>query len=151
MLLLFRVSALFSSPSNIGCSRMHPNQALDDRSTFGSNEVKKLALKDVKIKISAPPERKYSTWIGGSILASLSTFQENVAIGRPIPGFVFDDIVLDLFDLIRHTRQQEDPDSVIRKFASCHVNKEISRFQLKKLPLLSFNSCTTVGEQVGHF
>ncbi|TPX73707.1 hypothetical protein CcCBS67573_g05020 [Chytriomyces confervae] len=40
------------------------------------NEVKKLALKDVKIKISAPPERKYSTWIGGSILASLSTFKK---------------------------------------------------------------------------
>merc|ERR1712018_331802 len=28
-----------------------------------------------KIKIIAPPERKYSVWIGGSILASLSTFQ----------------------------------------------------------------------------
>lgn len=28
------------------------------------NEVKKLALKDIKIKIYAPPERKYSTWIG---------------------------------------------------------------------------------------
>ncbi|KAK7083522.1 Actin, alpha skeletal muscle [Halocaridina rubra] len=27
------------------------------------------------IKIIAPPERKYSVWIGGSILASLSTFQ----------------------------------------------------------------------------
>ncbi|KAG0335389.1 Actin-2 [Podila humilis] len=39
-------------------------------------EVKKLALKDIKIKISAPPERKYSTWIGGSILASLSTFKK---------------------------------------------------------------------------
>ena len=38
------------------------------------NEVKKSALRDVKIKIFAPPERKYSTWIGGSILASLSTF-----------------------------------------------------------------------------
>ena len=30
----------------------------------------------MKIKIIAPPERKYSVWIGGSILASLSTFQE---------------------------------------------------------------------------
>ncbi|KAK3814148.1 MAG: actin family [Benniella sp.] len=39
-------------------------------------EVKKLALKDIKIKISAPPERKYSTWIGGSILASLNTFKK---------------------------------------------------------------------------
>ncbi|KAF8926964.1 Actin-2, partial [Dissophora ornata] len=40
------------------------------------HEVRKLALKDIKIKISAPPERKYSTWIGGSILASLSTFKK---------------------------------------------------------------------------
>ncbi|GJJ09677.1 Actin-2 [Clathrus columnatus] len=40
------------------------------------NEVKKLAVKDVKIKIYAPPERKYSTWIGGSILAGLSTFKK---------------------------------------------------------------------------
>ncbi|VDP78024.1 unnamed protein product [Echinostoma caproni] len=29
-----------------------------------------------QIKIVAPPERKYSVWIGGSILASLSTFQQ---------------------------------------------------------------------------
>lgn len=26
--------------------------------------------------IVAPPERKYSVWIGGSILAALSTFQQ---------------------------------------------------------------------------
>ncbi|KAH3787343.1 alpha-centractin [Dreissena polymorpha] len=39
------------------------------------NEVKKLAPKDIKIRISAPQERLYSTWIGGSILASLSTFK----------------------------------------------------------------------------
>lgn len=31
--------------------------------------------KDTKIRIAAPPERIYSTWIGGSILASLSTFK----------------------------------------------------------------------------
>ncbi|CCJ31299.1 unnamed protein product [Pneumocystis jirovecii] len=36
------------------------------------SEIRRLAVKDVKIKIFAPPERKYSTWIGGSILASLS-------------------------------------------------------------------------------
>lgn len=40
------------------------------------SEVKKLAVKDIKIKIYAPPERKYSTWIGGSILAALSTFKK---------------------------------------------------------------------------
>ncbi|RKP10874.1 actin-related protein [Thamnocephalis sphaerospora] len=40
------------------------------------NEIKRLTVKDVKIKIFAPPERKYSTWIGGSILASLGTFRK---------------------------------------------------------------------------
>lgn len=39
-------------------------------------EVKRLAVKDMKIKIFAPPERKYSTWIGGSILAGLGTFRK---------------------------------------------------------------------------
>lgn len=39
-------------------------------------EIKQIAVKDVKIKIYAPPERKISTWIGGSILASLSTFRK---------------------------------------------------------------------------
>lgn len=39
------------------------------------SEIKKLAPKDVKIRISAPQERLYSTWIGGSILASLDTFK----------------------------------------------------------------------------
>ncbi|CAG9531425.1 unnamed protein product [Cercopithifilaria johnstoni] len=39
-------------------------------------EVTALAPSTMKIKIIAPPERKYSVWIGGSILASLSTFQQ---------------------------------------------------------------------------
>lgn len=39
------------------------------------HEIKRLAYKDMKIKIFAPPERKYSTWMGGSILASLGTFK----------------------------------------------------------------------------
>ena len=37
-------------------------------------EITGLAPPTMKIKIIAPPERKYSVWIGGSILASLSTF-----------------------------------------------------------------------------
>lgn len=40
------------------------------------SEVKKIAPKDIKIKINAPNERKFSTWIGGSILASLDTFKK---------------------------------------------------------------------------
>lgn len=38
-------------------------------------ELKRIAPHDLKIKIYAPPERKYATWIGGSILAGLSTFR----------------------------------------------------------------------------
>merc|ERR1719334_225959 len=37
-------------------------------------EIKTLAPPTMKIKVVAPPERKYSVWIGGSILSSLSTF-----------------------------------------------------------------------------
>jgi len=39
-------------------------------------EITALAPPTIKTKIVAPPERKYSVWIGGSILASLSTFQQ---------------------------------------------------------------------------
>jgi len=39
-------------------------------------EIKALAPGSMTIKIVAPPERKYSVWIGGSILASLSTFED---------------------------------------------------------------------------
>lgn len=38
-------------------------------------EMVALAPQAMKIKVIAPPERKYSVWIGGSILSSLSTFQ----------------------------------------------------------------------------
>jgi len=41
-----------------------------------TKELTSLAPAAMKIKVVAPPERKYSVWIGGSILASLSTFQQ---------------------------------------------------------------------------
>ena len=34
-----------------------------------------LAPSGIKIKVVAPEERKFSVWIGGSVLASLATFQ----------------------------------------------------------------------------
>eukprot|EP00922_Rhytidocystis_sp_ex-Travisia-forbesii_P070265 GHVS01104991.1.p1 GENE.GHVS01104991.1~~GHVS01104991.1.p1 ORF type:complete len:377 (+),score=63.90 GHVS01104991.1:195-1325(+) len=40
-----------------------------------TKELTSLAPPTMKIKVVAPPERKYSVWIGGSILSSLSTFQ----------------------------------------------------------------------------
>uniref|UniRef100_A0A2K5JIF5 CCDC144C-like coiled-coil domain-containing protein n=1 Tax=Colobus angolensis palliatus TaxID=336983 RepID=A0A2K5JIF5_COLAP len=39
-------------------------------------EITALAPSTMKIKIIAPPERKYSVWVGGSIRASLSTFRQ---------------------------------------------------------------------------
>ncbi|KAL7086106.1 hypothetical protein ACP275_14G319400 [Erythranthe tilingii] len=41
-----------------------------------SKEIAALSPSSIKIKVVGPPERKYSVWIGGSILASLSTFQQ---------------------------------------------------------------------------
>jgi actin-related protein len=41
-----------------------------------SKEMTALAPPTIKVKVVAPPERKYSVWIGGSILSSLSTFQQ---------------------------------------------------------------------------
>jgi len=54
-----------------GGSTMFPN--IDARL---SKEITALAPASIKVKVVAPPERKYSVWIGGSILSSLSTFQE---------------------------------------------------------------------------
>ena len=53
-----------------GGTTMFPGMA--ERMT---KELSALAPSSMKIKVIAPPERKYSVWIGGSILASLSSFQ----------------------------------------------------------------------------
>jgi len=54
-----------------GGSTMFPH--IDERL---EKEMTQLAPASAKVKIVAPPERKYSVWIGGSILSSLSTFQD---------------------------------------------------------------------------
>ncbi|KAL4579798.1 hypothetical protein LXL04_015964 [Taraxacum kok-saghyz] len=54
-----------------GGSTMFPGIA--DRMSM---EITALAPSSMKIKVVAPPERKYSVWIGGSILASLNAFQQ---------------------------------------------------------------------------
>jgi actin beta/gamma 1 len=41
-----------------------------------TKELTALAPSTMKIEVVVPPERKYSAWIGGSILSSLSTFQQ---------------------------------------------------------------------------
>lgn len=80
------------------------------------HEVQRLAVKDMHIKIFAPPERKYSTWIGGSILAGLSTF-------RKVRVFYFLDLVSEL-KLTTNCKMwvniddwHENPDIIHTKFA----------------------------------
>ena len=62
---------LYANTVLSGGTTMYPGIA--DRM---QKEITGLAPSTMKIKIIAPPERKYSVWIGGSILASLSTFQQ---------------------------------------------------------------------------
>ncbi|OXU25853.1 hypothetical protein TSAR_004245 [Trichomalopsis sarcophagae] len=62
---------LYANSVLSGGTTMYPGIA--DRM---QKEITSLAPSTMKIKIIAPPERKYSVWIGGSILASLSTFQQ---------------------------------------------------------------------------
>ena len=66
---------LFSQIVLAGGSTMFPGYG--DRLL---NEVRRLAqnsnCSDVKIRISAPPNRKLMTWTGGSILASLAAFKQ---------------------------------------------------------------------------
>ena len=65
------IQDLYANTVLSGGSTMYPGIA--DRM---QKEITAMAPSTMKIKIIAPPERKYSVWIGGSILASLSTFQE---------------------------------------------------------------------------
>ncbi len=58
------------------------NILLSGGSTLFSNlherlqkEIVQMIPSSVKMKILAPPQRKYSVWLGGSILSALSTFQ----------------------------------------------------------------------------
>ena len=64
-------SDLYQNIVMSGGSTMY--EGLADRLT---KEMVALAPATMTIKVVAPPERKYSVWIGGSILASLSTFQQ---------------------------------------------------------------------------
>ncbi|VDN27050.1 unnamed protein product [Gongylonema pulchrum] len=67
----FRAAEVLFRPDIIGEEWPGISAALDM-----SIRTRRLAPKDVKIRISAPQERLYGTWIGGSILASLDTFKK---------------------------------------------------------------------------
>ncbi|XP_060062928.1 actin-3, muscle-specific-like [Ylistrum balloti] len=62
---------LYSNIVMSGGSTMFPGMA--DRF---KKELDGIVPNNVKVKVIAPPERKYSVWIGGSILGSLSSFHQ---------------------------------------------------------------------------
>ncbi|KAK2101904.1 hypothetical protein P7K49_019571 [Saguinus oedipus] len=62
---------LYANTVLSGGTTMYPS--ITDRM---QKEITTLAPSTMKIKIISPPERRYSAWIGDSILASLSTFQQ---------------------------------------------------------------------------
>merc|ERR1711957_848738 len=63
-----RCPEVIFTPSTIG--KEFPG--ISDRMT---KEVSAMAPVSVKVKVIAPNERKYSVWIGGSVLSTLATFQ----------------------------------------------------------------------------
>ncbi|CDY65255.1 BnaA04g29020D [Brassica napus] len=78
----FRCPEVLYQPSMIGMENPGIHETTGGTTMFPgiadrmSKEITALAPSSMKIKVVAPPERKYSVWIGGSILASLSTFQQ---------------------------------------------------------------------------
>jgi actin-related protein len=66
---------LYANTVLSGGSTMFPGMA--DRL---QKEITNMAPSTMKIKIIAPPERSYSAWIGGSILASIPTFEEGIVL-----------------------------------------------------------------------
>ena len=54
--------------------QVHDDVPGDRRGT--KNELRAVVSNAMQVTITAPPERQYSVWIGGSILSSLNTFAE---------------------------------------------------------------------------
>jgi actin-related protein len=63
--------ALYANVVLSGGTTMYPGFA--DRM---QKEIAVLAPSTMNVKVIALPERKYSVWIGGSVLASLQSFQK---------------------------------------------------------------------------
>ncbi|KAI6181462.1 Adenosylhomocysteinase [Aphelenchoides besseyi] len=93
---------LYANTVLSGGTTMYPGIA--DRM---QKEITALAPSTMKIKIIAPPERKYSVWIGGSILASLSTFQQ-MWISKQEYDESGPSILLDLEALNKLTPEQQE-------------------------------------------
>jgi len=81
------------------------------------HEVQRLAVKDMRIKIFAPPERLYSTWIGGSILAGLSTFRKMYVSIDDWHESTFTPRIVCYFEMDIGADAVIDPEIIHQKFA----------------------------------
>lgn len=80
------------------------------------HEVQRLAVKDMRIKILAPPERIYTTWTGGSILAGLSTFKKvGLLLSLGLAAARHTDTCTQMW--VEKDEWQENPDIIHTKFA----------------------------------
>ena len=77
----FRVPEALFNPSMLG-KELYANVVLSGGSTMFpgigermQKELLALAPPSIKVKVLASPERKYMVWVGGSLLACLSSFQ----------------------------------------------------------------------------
>ena len=62
---------LFNNIVFSGGTTMFPG--INERFT---KDLKQMVPTTINVRVITPPERKYSVWIGGSILTSLNTFQD---------------------------------------------------------------------------
>ncbi|XP_069101122.1 uncharacterized protein [Argopecten irradians] len=88
---------LYSNVVISGGSTMFPGMA--DRL---KRELDGIVPNNVKVKVIAPPERKYSVWIGGSILGSLSTFQQMWVSKQEYDEFVVCSCSVSFISVIRY-------------------------------------------------
>nr|XP_027227283.1 actin-like [Penaeus vannamei] len=70
----FRCAEALFQPSFLGMESAGIQETVHNSIMRCDIDIRKDLFANI-IKIIAPPERKYSVWIGGSILSSLSTFQ----------------------------------------------------------------------------
>ncbi|KAJ5073812.1 actin alpha 1 skeletal muscle a [Anaeramoeba ignava] len=87
---IFRCTEPLFQPSLIGFSQIGIHQIIynsimkcdeEIRKEIIEKEIKQLSPKDMKVEVISPPERKYSVWIGGSILSSHYIFK-NLSISK---------------------------------------------------------------------
>jgi len=76
------------------------------------HEIQRMAVKDMRIKIYAPPERKYTTWLGGSILAGLTTFKK---VHIPCPRAINSNTNKSHQMWVEKNEWQENPDIIHSK------------------------------------